>query len=211
MIDKDKYFGALRGSALFPKFTGQQVAGINNLLDVWNQYFADNLPGDRLDINMATAYHETMGTMSPILEKGPKDYFNKYEPGTRLGKVLGNTQKGDGYLLRGAGHVQNTGRRNAIKASTALTEVLGYPVDFIANPNGRLNPLYSALSLFLGNEEGWWTGKEMGDYLDGLDESDDEDFKEFVRTRAVVNGSDKATKIAGHGIIFKHARLAATV
>ncbi len=36
--------------------------------------------------------------MQPVTEYGAKSYFNKYEPGMPIGKQLGNTQQGDGYV-----------------------------------------------------------------------------------------------------------------
>jgi hypothetical protein len=87
--------------------------------------------------------------MQPIKERGPVSYFNKYEPGTKIGKLLGNTQKGDGYRFKGEGHVQNTGRRNAAFASKRLNEVFGLNIDLVKNPEKRGDPFSSAQSLFL--------------------------------------------------------------
>ncbi|HEV7433464.1 MAG TPA: hypothetical protein VGO22_01110 [Pseudorhizobium sp.] len=185
-------------------FTQQQVDGLENLLDVWEQCYAQD-PLDLLAYNLATAFHETAGTMQPIKERGPVRYFDKYEPGTKLGKVLGNTMKGDGYRFRGEGHVQNTGRRNAAFASKRLNDVFGLGVDLVKDPAKRGDPFISAHSLFLGNKEGWWTGKDLLDFLDGEDEDDAEDLREFINARRVVNGTDKATKIAHHAIEFEHA------
>lgn len=198
-----------RKSGVFGTSLSQkQVEGLTRLLDVWEQYYwAD--PIDFLAANLGTAYHETARTMQPITEYGPRSYFDKYEPGTRLGKILGNTIVGDGYRFRGEGHVMNTGRANAAKATKGLNEAFGLNIDLVANPHLRGDPFISAHSLFLGNKEGWWTGKALGDYLDGIDESDDEDLREFINNRRVVNGTDKARLIAGHSLAFEHALRAA--
>lgn len=208
-MNRAAFFASLRGGAMFPHgFTQQQVDGFSNLLDVWEKhYFAD--PLNLLAYDLATAFHETAGTMQPIKERGPVSYFNKYEPGTKIGKVLGNRQKGDGYRFRGEGHVQNTGRRNAAFASKRLNEVFGLNVDLVKNPELRGDPFISAHSLFLGNKEGWWTGKDLLDYIDDEDEDDAEDLREFINSRRVVNGTDKAEKIGRHALEFERALKAA--
>jgi len=188
--------------------TQQQVDGMENLLNVWEGHYSDD-PLDLLAYDLATAYHETAHTMQPIEEYGARSYFDKYEPGTRIGKVLGNTQPGDGYRFRGQGHVQNTGRANARKATKRLNEVFGFGVDLEKNPEKRGDPIISAHSLFLGNKEGWWTGKDLLDYLDGVDEPDADDLKEFIAARRVVNGTDKAEKIGGYALAFEKALWAA--
>lgn len=206
-MERAKFYAALRrrGSGVFGTSLSQvQVEGIENLLNVWEKHFAGGSV-DELAYNLGTAYHETAHTMQPITERGKRSYFNKYEPGTRIGKVLGNTQPGDGYRFRGEGHVQNTGRRNARKATQRLNEVFRLGVDLEREPAKRGDPYISALSLFLGNREGWWTGRALDQYVDGIDEDDDEDFREYVKARAVVNGSDRAAMIAGYAVAFEKA------
>lgn len=200
-MDRKKFFDAIRTSLFGGSLDQEQVDGINNLLDVWNKYFSTLgivNPTDHLSYDLATTFHETAHTMQPITERGAVSYFNKYEPGTKLGKLLGNTEKGDGYRFRGEGHVQNTGRRNAGVATKRINEVFNLGVDLVANPEQRGDPFVSAMSLFLGNHEGWWTGKKLGDYLiPGR--------PDFVNARRVVNGTDKAVTIAGYAKKFKAA------
>lgn len=206
-MDRKAFYASLRkrDSGVFGTSLSQgQVDGTENLLNVWEKYIGEG-EADELSYDLGTSYHETAHTMQPITERGPRSYFNKYEPGTRIGKVLGNTQPGDGYRFRGEGHVQNTGRRNAGVATRRLNELFGLGIDLVANPGQRGDPLISALSLFIGNREGWWTGKDLGRYLDGVDESEAEDLREFINARYVVNGTDKARLIAGYAAAFKKA------
>lgn len=200
-MNRSIFYDAVRTSLFGGSLDQDQVDGINNLLDVWNKYFSTLgivNPTDHLAYDLGTAFHETAHTMQPITERGAVSYFNKYEPGTSLGKRLGNTVKGDGYRFRGEGHVQNTGRRNAGVATKRINEVFNLGVDLVANPEQRGDPFISAVSLFLGNHEGWWTGKKLGDYLiPGR--------PDFVNARRVVNGTDKAATIAGYAQKFKAA------
>lgn len=207
-MNRATFYSAVRASLFGGHLSQDQVDGIENLLDVWDAHFAGDTsipnPTDHLSYDLATAFHETAQTMQPITERGPVSYFDKYEPGTKLGKLLGNTQKGDGFRFRGEGHVQNTGRANAAKATKRLNELFHLDIDLVANPEKRGDPFVSAMSLFLGNKEGWWTGKKLGDYLiPGR--------PDFVNARRVVNGVDCADKIANHARKFKAAIQAAVL
>lgn len=210
LMDRAKFYAALRdnpnlfGAALSPS----QRDGMENLLDIWRDYYSYDAI-DLLSYNLATTYHETAYTMQPIEERGSRSYFDKYEPGTRIGRALGNTTRGDGYRFRGEGHVMNTGRRNARKATQRLNEVFDLGIDLEANPEKRGDPFISAHSLFLGNKEGWWTGRDLLDFLDGVDENDAEDLREYISARPVVNGTDKARKIGLHAVEFERALRAA--
>lgn len=57
----------------------------------------------------------------------------------------------------------------------------------------------------VGTIEGWFTGKSLTDYIDDVEEADDEDLKEFIEARRTVNGTDKAKLIGGHAIEFEKA------
>lgn len=195
---------------MFPgRLSNSQVVGMERLLDVWEKFYAKDGHRNELAYDLATSYHETGATMQPITERGPVSYFDKYEPGTKLGRMLGNTLKGDGYRFRGEGDVQNTGRRNARYSSQQLNKAFGLNVDFEAYPEKRGDPVLSAHCLFLGNREGWWTGRDLAKYIDRIDEDDKEDLREFANARAVVNGSDKAVQIGKYALVFEAALKAA--
>jgi predicted chitinase len=65
-------------------------------------------------------------------------FFWKYEPGTRKGKVLGNTKSGDGYRYRGRGFIQLTGRYNYRVYGKRLK------LDLENNPDEALEPVVAA-------------------------------------------------------------------
>ena len=132
---------------------------------------------------LATCLHETAFTLDPINEKGEKSYFNKYEPNTQIGKNLGNTQKGDGFAFRGKGFVQITGRANYKKMSSYV----GY--DLITNPQLALNKDVAYQILVVGMTKGLFTGKKLSDYINKKETN-------YRLARRVVNGNDKADKIA---------------
>jgi len=202
-LDRMALFASLRakGSKAFggPLKQGQ-VQGTEAIIE---EGLRRGTPRNKLAYKLATAYHETAHTMRPIHERGPRAYFNKYEPGTKIGKVLGNTQKGDGYRFRGRGLPQLTGRRNYGVAGKKLG------VDLIANPDLALQPEYAIPIMFDGMTEGWFTGKGVGDYIDDIDEADDEDLREFINARRVVNGTDKAKAIGEYALAFEKALSAA--
>ncbi|MGE9266421.1 hypothetical protein ACQKHB_23120, partial [Escherichia coli] len=115
----------------------------------------------------------------------------------------GNEASGDGYRFLGEGDVQNTGRANAARATKELNALFGIGVDLVANPAKRGDPFISAHSLFLGNKEGWWTGKKLGDFIKPGVKVD------FINARRVVNIMDEAEAIARYANAFLVALKAA--
>lgn len=169
----------------FGRLSQEQVDGFNVLLDGTATV---NLR-HRAYI-LATAWHETAFTMQPITERGSRAYFNKYEPGTKLGKALGNTLIGDGYRFRGRGYVQITGRRNYNRAALAVGK------DLVTMPDLALDPETATRIIVSGMSAGWFTGRKMADYDD------------YVKMRAVVNRRDRAGDIAGYAHRFETALMA---
>jgi putative chitinase len=178
------FFDAVR-----PLFGGSlsqsQVDGINVIADA----FAERGDGNvrHLAYLLATAKWETAHTMQPIYERGARKYFDKYEPGTKIGKALGNTSKGDGYRYRGRGYVQLTGRANYRKMGIE------------DEPDKALEPDMAAAILIIGCLRGVFTGKKLSDYT------------KFTDMRRVVNGTDKASEIATIAEGFLRALQAAPV
>lgn len=193
-MNRKAFFDAIR-----PSFGGLSQSQVNGFTAILDEAERRGTPRNNLAYDLATAWHETATTMQPIEERGARSYFDKYEPGTKIGKMLGNTVKGDGYRYRGRGLEQVTGRRNVELVSKY------YGVDFVANPELLCDPRYAVPILFDGMEKGWWTGKAESDYIDTLDESDAEDLREYVNARRVVNGTDKASLIGGYALKFEKA------
>lgn len=198
-MDKAIFFDAVRRQP-FAGLAASQVAGMEADLD---EALRRGTALDRLSYMLATEFRETGGTMQPIYERGARAYFNKYEPGTRLGKMLGNSQPGDGFRYRGTGKVQITGRANFEKAGRKLG------IDLVGHPELALDLGHATQIMFSGMEEGWFTGRKLSDMLDGVDESDAEDWREFYKSRPIINSMDHAGEIANEAIAFEHALRAA--
>lgn len=191
------FFAHVRANLFGGKLAPTQVAGINAILTAWDKY--GDRDNEKLAYCLATPKLETADTMAPIHEYGPVSYFNKYEPGTPIGIRLGNTQKGDGYRYRGRGLCQITGRANYARVG----KLIG--VDLVNNPDLALDLAIAARILVQGSMLGWFTGKGLAAYIDGVDEPDGEDFKEYVQARRVINGQDKAETIGRYALAFEAA------
>jgi hypothetical protein len=133
---------------------------------------------------LATFKWETAHTMRPIDELGGDTYFNKrYNPTTKAGKNVGNTQPGDGALFHGRGYVQLTGRANYSKAKK-LTGV-----NLIADPAKAKDPDLAYNIAIQGMTDGWFTGRKLAQYFTG-------ETADYINARTIINRLDQADKIA---------------
>lgn len=147
---------------------------------------------------LATAYLETAHTMLPVKEYGGPTYYRRmYDiQGARPAKAreLGNLTPGDGIKYCGRGYPQMTGRRNYLKAGTALG------VDLINNPDLALEPGVAAQIMVRGMSEGWFTGRKLSDYLPRSGPASRDQFR---KSRPIINGTDRALDVADYAVIFQ--------
>jgi len=89
---------------------------------------------------------------------GPSEAQARYEPPSHVATELGNTQTGDGYLFRGRGPIQITGRSNYQQASQALGVDLVNQPDLAATPG------------VCWRVAGWfWSTRGLNELADGFD------------------------------------------
>jgi putative chitinase len=183
-IDHTAFFNGYR--AAYGKLTQGVVSGIELLgrnmesdPDLKNLQWAAYM--------LATVKHECANTWQPIVERGPRPYFDKYEAGTMLGRQLGNTQPGDGYRFRGRGYVQITGRANYQRMTQVLK--LGAEADLVDDPDQALRPAIAYRIMSVGMRKGFFTGKKLGDYI-GAGTCD------YKNARRIINRLDMADVIA---------------
>ena len=68
--------------------------------------------------------------------------------------------------------------------------IIAEDVSFTRNPDLVMKPEYALPILFVGMNEGWFTGRKLSDYFGGT-EADPKN------ARRIINGTDKADEIAG--------------
>lgn len=135
---------------------------------------------------LATAYHETAGTMQPIREYG-----------RGRGRKYGSPGK-HGQVAYGRGYVQLTWDYNYEKADREL----GLGGALIADYDLALVHDVAAKIMVGGMAEGWFTTKKLSDYLPSSGLATHTQFK---GARKIINGTDKDTLIANHAVQFQKA------
>lgn len=179
MIDRKVFYASIR-DALFHTLTQQNVDGTNAILDEWER---DRSRDDTrwLAYVLATAYHETAHTMAPIEEYGKGK-----------GHPYGLTDATTGEAYYGRGFCQLTWKANYSKASELCD------ADLIHHPERALEPAIAAEIICQGMQDGWFTGKKLGDYFSNV--KDDP-----VGARHIINGNDRAELVASYYRKFANA------
>ena len=182
MIHRDYFFQNIK-FYLFKSMTQDQVDGCNVFLD-W--YDTENPPApdahhfdDRmLAYVLATTYHETAFTMQPIKEYGGEAYL----------------QAKPYYPWYGRGYVQLTWQDNYQTQDTKL----GLGGALMQNADLALDPEIAKLVILYGMADGDFTGKRLGQYFTDT-------LTDWYNARRIVNGTDRASDIAGYGEKFLNA------
>lgn len=192
------FFDRVRGADLLgPTLTPSEVAGCNAILAA-----CEGWPVAFTAYALATAYHETAGTMQPIREAGGPEYLRRnYDIAGRdpaRAKAHGNTQPGDGVRFAGKGYVQLTWRDNYARADRKL----GLNGDLLNNPDLALRQDIAARIMRQGMTEGWFTGRKLSHFLPSAGSATRD---QFTKARAIINGFDRAAKIAQEALDFQDA------
>jgi putative chitinase len=195
--DSGAFYDQIRLSKLYgPVFSATEFAGIEEILKDCKKA---KWPIGWVAYALATAYHETAGTMQPIKEYGGRAYYMKSYDVTgsnpERARKHGNTTVGDGALYCGRGYVQLTWKVNYARASKELG------VDLVKNPDLAMDPDIASDVMIKGMADGWFTGKSLKSYLGDQPGT----LEMFTQCRRIINGTDKAVKIAEEALEFQKA------
>jgi putative chitinase len=208
-MDKKVFFEHVRATLFSGSLSAEQVKGMEAILDE----MAGVSDKRWIAYALATAFHETGTKMVPVSENlnysssGLRATFPKYfdiaaaEKYARKAEAIanrayasrmgnGNEASGDGWKYRGRGLVQITGKTNYAT----------YGID--GNPDKALDTAVAVHIMSDGMINGRFTGKKLGDFFAG-------GTADWVGARKIINGTDKADKIAGEAKAFHNALVAA--
>lgn len=220
-MNRSAFYAALRqrGSGVFgTSLSSKQVEGVEAILDEAERRGTSVF---HLAAILAEAYHETGGAMQPISENlnysaqrltqvwpkrfptiaSAKPYANN--PQRLANKVyggrLGNVDPNDGWLFRGRGLAQITGRENYARFGIA-----GVPDD-------ASKMSVAVRILFEGMGKGMFTGKKLADYDFLVTKSPAVPGYRYYASRSIINGDMQAngSKIEKYGKAFEAALRAA--
>jgi hypothetical protein len=204
-IDRTIFFAGLRSAVFGGRLSEGQVTGIEAVL---TRFCARGWSDPRwLAYMLATAHHETGGTMRAVREtfaESNDQAVERLERAFRGGKLP--TVKtpywrpdAKGLSYYGRGLVQITHRENY----ATMSRVVGH--DLVAEPDLALRLDVAATILVVGMSEGLFSGAKLGDFFSGMR-------ADWTGARRIVNGRDRARAIGAKAQIFDAAiRLALVV
>lgn len=176
MFDRKRFFDAVRKTPFPGRLTRAQVAGMDAILDEWQRRGLTDMRW--LAYMLATAFHETAATMRPIAEYGKG-----------RGRTYGHPDPLTGKTYYGRGFIQLTWKGNY----ETMGRLLG--IDLVDRPDLALAPGHATAILFEGMIGGHFTGHRLADHLNDTR-------TDFVGARRIVNGRDRAERIARYAHDF---------
>lgn len=170
-MNTEAFYDAYR--AEFGSLSESQVAGLDFLLTRLETDPPASL--EQAAYMLATTAHETAWTYEPVKEA----YW--VEPDAEAWRKDNLSY----YPWYGRGYVQLTWEDNYIRAGDELGQ------DFTTDPDVVMDPETSYNIMLFGMIGGWFTGKCLNDYIcPGK--------TDYVGARKIINGTDKASTIAGY-------------
>jgi putative chitinase len=183
------FFEAMRESGIFGKsLKPDQVSGLESVLSAAKEA---GWPVAFTAYALATACHETAYTMQPVreafwLSEGWRSKNLRYHP------------------FYGRGYVQLTWKDNYVRADREL----GLGGRLNANLDLAMEPGIAAKIMVKGMQEGWFAGDKSGQrhtLARHLPTDGAAGVAQFTSARRIINGTDKAAKIAGEAVKFQSA------
>ena len=219
-VDLKKFFDHLRSSKILgTKLTADQVKGCEAIIAACR-----GMPVSWTAYVLATAHHETGRKMVPNTEdlnyttaariravwptrfatnadaqpfvRKPRELANE----VYNGRMQNRPGSDDGWHFRGRSWPHITGRENYTKAD----QKLGLNGELLRNPDLALRWDIAAGLTAGGMEEGWFTGKGLGNYLPNGRAT----AGQFVSARKIINGTDQAESIAAYALVYQSALVA---
>jgi len=203
VMNRSSFYSAIRISLFGGRLGQAQVAGIDAMLDAWDGWPA---PADSryLAYMLATAFHETSGTMRPVRETladSDDEAIARLDLAWRKGRLNQVRtpywrRDAEGKSWLGRGLVQLTHKANYAKLSGPAG------VDLLAHPEMAMEMGTAVRILFAGMRDGLFTGHRLSDVFNPLRQ-------DWTGARRIINGTDRAALVAGHAKRFDAALTAA--
>ncbi|MDQ0454292.1 glycoside hydrolase family 19 protein [Rhizobium paknamense] len=190
------FFNHVRVAIAGGRLGQAQVDGINAIVSAWRRLGrSDDLR--QLAYGLGTAFHETAGRCAPVRETlavSDAEAVARLEAAFaagRLPQVSAPYWRADeeGCCWFGRGFVQLTFRQNYER----MGAVLG--IDLVARPELALRADVAADILVVGMRDGLFSGRRLCEFFDG-------DRADWVGARRIVNGLDRAERVAELARLF---------
>mgnify|MGYP001440910347 CR=1 FL=1 len=198
-IESKWFFDAVRRDPFPGRLMRSQVAGIGAIGAAWRRLAVGEDPRG-LAYCLATAFHETAGTMRAVREtlaRSDAEAVARLDRAFAAGRLPQVRRPywrpdADGRTWYGRGLVQITHKANYER----LSEATG--VDLVSDPDRALELDVAAAVLVAGMVRGLFSGRRLSEFFDGTTE-------DWTGARRIVNGTDRAELVAGYGKAFWRA------